>query len=79
MDNLFLMRDIIDVSVGHDFNLGFLSIDQEKALIGWAMGICLAFWVSCPSYTYDTVGLSSFLNSLAIVSVEERSVRGLSS
>lgn len=51
MDNLFLMRDIIDVSVGHDFNLGFLSIDQEKALIGWAMGICLAFWVSCPSYT----------------------------
>lgn len=31
LDNLFLMRDIIDVSAGHDINLSFLSIDQEKS------------------------------------------------
>lgn len=28
MDNLFLIRDVIDLSMSNDFNIGFLSIDQ---------------------------------------------------
>jgi len=31
MDNLFLIRDVMDLSMNDDFNIGFLSIDQEKA------------------------------------------------
>ncbi len=31
MDNLFLMRDVIDLSIRNNLDVGFLSIDQEKA------------------------------------------------
>ncbi len=31
MDNLFLVRDVIDLSMRNELNIGVLSIDQEKA------------------------------------------------
>lgn len=31
LDNLFSMRDLFDLSKMYDFNIGFISIDQEKA------------------------------------------------
>ncbi len=31
MDNLFLLRDAVDLSFKENINMGFLSIDQEKA------------------------------------------------
>ncbi len=32
MDNLFLLRDAVDLSFKENMNMGFLSIDQEKGL-----------------------------------------------
>lgn len=31
MDNLFLIRDVMDISTDNNWDIGFLSIDQEKA------------------------------------------------
>ncbi len=31
MDNLFLLREAVDLSFKENINMGFLSIDQEKA------------------------------------------------
>lgn len=40
MDNLFLIRDIIDISKLHELNVGLFSIDKRKLLIGWITVSC---------------------------------------
>ncbi len=31
MDNLFLVRDVLDICKGFNMNVGLISLDQEKA------------------------------------------------
>lgn len=57
MDNLFLIRYVIDVSINENCNVGFLSIDQEKAfdrvghenifkvLESFGFGKCFISWI----------------------------------
>lgn len=57
MDNLFLIRDVIDVSCNENCDVGFLSIDQEKAfdrvgheyifkvLESFGFGNCCISWI----------------------------------
>ena len=35
MDNIFLVREIIDICKYYDVNCGIVPLDQEKALTGW--------------------------------------------
>ena len=65
MDNIFLIRDIIDVCRSHNLDFGIVSLSRRRLLIGWItlisflhLGLLVLVMVFWPGLVYCIVVLN---------------------